>query len=127
MLFESVNQSLVFLIMAYFGILAGLVDELPRLLCARRKLRRWLLITVDILRMLSFFALVFLGGYIANFGEFRIFSFLGAGLGFFAERKLLSKGFTQFLLATHRLLIRFLKAIFKRTPTEKNLEPEGKK
>lgn len=101
--------------MIYFGIVAGLIDEFPRLLCARKKLKRWLLVMLDIARTLSFFALVFLGAHLANFGEFRIFNFIGAGLGFFAERKILSIGVVRLMLAIYRSLKKFCKAIFKTT------------
>ncbi len=90
MLFESANQSIIFLTMMSFGFFAGIIDAIPHWITTKIK-KKSILFMVDVFRPIVFAIIFFIGICLCNYGEIRLFTIVGALLGFWIEKKFFQK------------------------------------
>ena len=104
MLYPTLNQPLVFLIMFCTGIICGIIFSLTKMI--NNKISRYKIL-VQLFYFLSIvfsFALFSFLNLICNFGQLRLYVFLATGIGIFVEKTILQKIWTKLNKKCYNLL-----------------------
>src|SRR5574344_1274038 len=114
LLYETLSQPLIFLIIFCIGLGSGIIFDLKsymNFLCEKNKIMS---IILDIISAILVCGILFLSNLIFNYGEFRFYILLAFTLGFLIERFTLGifvKKFFSWLYFSSKNLIR---KIFKK-------------
>lgn len=85
MLFETLNQAAVFLILFFFGILTGITNSPISFLCHKLK-KKWVKFLLEFFEAILFCGEFFIINVIFNYGEIRFFTISAFILGIVIEK-----------------------------------------
>ena len=122
MLFETLNQGNIFLVMLYYGIWSGIVFEAKNLIEKSLKNNKIISIIIDAIYMVICALLFVFAKNLANYGETRIYLLIGFLTGIVLEHQsigYLVEKFFSFIYNNIKRLLCFVKTKLKQKISRK--------
>lgn len=122
MLYETLYQGQIFLVMLYFGLLTGVFFEGKNLVERAFSKNKTICVVLDTLFMVLSALIFIYAKNLANYGEFRIYLLLAFGLGIVLEH--ISIGFLveKFFVGVYNITKKIGRKIFCHKPKSKFMQ-----
>ena len=114
MLFESLGQGWIFIIVIWIGLIAGCLDEMFNLVTLPIKNIKFIQPLVDTVRVIIICLIFFISVQLFNYGDFRLYLFLSFLIGFTIEKKYLRKSVAKIFINLYNYSVSINKKIWSK-------------